>query len=154
MPRAAYLFHDAGRAQSALEILRDRDLEVREIARAPARIALGEEHPDEDVRAGLRGVLVGIAAFVALTVASIVALGGPDLDIGTLLLVLYHGALIGGIVGAAYGIQARNLSTPSEDVTLHGEDVLILAAGSDDVRGLIRDLGGVHVIDDPVTDAA
>lgn len=124
----AYLFHDPQEARFALSAMDRQGLHPTEVVHAPERVLFGPDHTADEVRAGFKGLAVGVALFVAVTLATVVYLGGA-IDAGVLALILYHGALIGAIVGFAYGMEFRHLTHPEDDLVLHGDDVLVRTAG-------------------------
>lgn len=137
----AYLFHNPQEARFALSAMDRQGLHPTEVVHAPERVLFGPDHTDAEVRAGLKGLAVGVALFVAVTLATVVYLGGGAIDAGVLALILYHGALIGAIVGFAYGMEFRHLTHPEDDLVLHGDDVLVrTAAGSGLEARKMRDI--------------
>lgn len=127
MDQPAVLYHDPVDAESALAQM-DRDgLAPDRVEHAPGRVVLEEGEP-VGLGAGIVGAVLGVAAFVLLTVASVWILDdGGAIDAGTYAFILFHAVLIGIGFGGGYGLTARYLATGGEAaVTLHGSDVLVM----------------------------
>lgn len=127
MDQPVVLFHDPVDAESAIAQMDREGLTPARVVRAPGRVVLEEGEP-VGVGAGILGAVLGVAAFVLLTVASVVVIddAGP-IDAGTYAFILFHAVLIGVGFGGGYGLTARYLMTGGEAaVTLHGSDVLVV----------------------------
>lgn len=124
------LYHDPVDAESALAQMDREGLTPDQVVRAPGRVVLEEGEP-VGLGAGILGAALGVAAFVLLTVASVLVIDDAGaIDPGTYAFILFHAVLIGIGFGGGYGLTARYLATGGEAaVTLHGADVLVVGPG-------------------------
>lgn len=127
MDQPVVLFHDPVDAESAIAQMDREGLTPDQVVHAPGRAVLEEGEP-VGVAAGVLGAVLGVAAFVLLTVASVLVIDDAgSIDPGTYAFILFHAVLIGVGFGGGFGLTARYLMTGGEAaVTLHGSDVLVV----------------------------